>query len=142
MAYVDTSVLAAYYCPEALSSLAQSEISSLQTPVISRLVDLELCSAVALKVRTGQLDLTSANRVLSMFEVHKVAGAFHWAEIGAAEYSLARQWVSRFSTPLRSLDALHLAAAFANGIPLLTADSKLSQAASLLGVTHRLIAQP
>ncbi len=98
--------------------------------MISHLVDLELCSAVALKVRTGHLDLTSANRVLSIFEVHKSTGVFQWVEIGAVEYRMARQWISGFATPLRSLDALHL-----------TADIKLSQAAALFGVSHRLLRQ-
>jgi predicted nucleic acid-binding protein len=119
--------------------LVQAEITSLPSVMISRLVDLEFCSAVSLKVRAGQLYHVSANRVLSTFEVHKAAGGYHWAEIGPPEYLLARQWISRFTTPLRTLDALHLAAAFANGIPLLTSDIKLSQAADQLGVSNRLL---
>lgn len=141
-AYVDTSVLAAYYCPEALSSLAQAEITSLRAPTISRLVDLEFCSAVSLKVRVGQLDHASANRVLSLFDLHKGAGAYQIAEVGVAEYRLAHQWISRFSTSLRTLDALHLATAFANGITLLTSDLKLSQSADQLGVDNRLLLSP
>ncbi|MBX3169980.1 MAG: type II toxin-antitoxin system VapC family toxin [Candidatus Eremiobacteraeota bacterium] len=141
-AYIDTSVLAAYYCPEALSPLAQSKLTSLQVPIISRLVDLEFCSAVSLKVRTGQLDPTAANRVLSLFEVHKSAGAYQWREVGPAEYQLARQWVSRLTTPLRTLDSLHLAVAFTNGISLLTADFKLSRVANELGVTYQFLASP
>lgn len=141
-AYVDTSVLVAYYCPETTSNLAQTAITKLHTPTISRLVGLEFCSAISLKVRVGQLDHASANRVVSLFELHKGAGAYALAEIGAAEYRLAHQWISRFSTPLRTLDALHLATAFASGLTLLTSDIKLSQAADQLGVDNRLLLSP
>ncbi len=142
MIYVDTSVLAAYYCPEEFSDLAQAELTGQRIRVLSRLVELELCSALSLKARSGQLSLASANRVLSIFEVHKSAGAYQWVEIGPAEYRLACQWVSRFTTPLRSLDALHLAAAFVHELTLLTSDLKLSRAADHLGVPNRLLARP
>ena len=49
MAYVDTSVLAAYYCPEPLSAAAQTELGQLASPTLSPLVEVELCSAVARK---------------------------------------------------------------------------------------------
>ena len=38
-------------------------------------------------------------------------------------YHLAREWISRFTTPLRTLDALHLAVASQNNIRLVTADT-------------------
>ena len=59
MVYVDTSVLAAYYCTEPLSAAAQTAIREAHEPVISLLVEVEFASAVALKVRTGEL---TANR--------------------------------------------------------------------------------
>ena len=42
MYYIDTSVLAAYYCPEALSDKAEEVITSEAIPVISQLTRLEI----------------------------------------------------------------------------------------------------
>ena len=49
-------------------------------------------------------------------------------------YHLAREWISRFTTPLRTLDALHLAVASQNNIRLVTADTALAASAQFLGV--------
>jgi uncharacterized protein len=49
-------------------------------------------------------------------------------------YHLAREWISRFTTPLRTLDAKHLAVASQNNIRLVTADAALAASAQFLGV--------
>jgi predicted nucleic acid-binding protein len=41
-------------------------------------------------------------------------------------YEAARDWRARFTTPLRALDALHLAMADAEGLRLATTDRDLS----------------
>jgi len=53
MYYIDTSVLAAYYCPEPLSDKAEEFILASGTPVITDLTRLELFSAISRKVREG-----------------------------------------------------------------------------------------
>jgi predicted nucleic acid-binding protein len=53
---------------------------------------------------------------------------------------MARDWIGRFSTPLRAPDASHLAAAFDHDLTLLTADKALASAAKHLGVHCELIA--
>jgi len=47
--------------------------------------------------------------------------------------------IAQFSTPLRTLDALHLATAHVNQFELITADKNLEKSAVILGVTCRLI---
>jgi uncharacterized protein len=140
MAYLDTSVLTAYYCPERLSSVVQREIGGDADPVISSLVELELHSALALKVRMKELEAADASRMLSTFRVHVADGVFRMVSLGAREHDLARGWLARFVVPLRTLDALHLAATFANGLTLVTADRPLARAAGQLGMAHRLLA--
>jgi len=49
-------------------------------------------------------------------------------------------WISQFSTTLRSLDALHLAIADSNNLTLITADIKLSNSAMYFGVEFSIIA--
>jgi len=58
--YLDTSVLAAYYCPEPLSDEAESIVRASRTPAICDLTEVELFSALSRKVRTRELDATEA----------------------------------------------------------------------------------
>ena len=46
---------------------------------------------------------------------------------GARTFQKARDWFAQFTSPLRTLDGLHLAIAWTNGLTLLTADSLLAQ---------------
>ena len=43
-AYVDTSILAAYYCPEPLSAAAEDALRRIEAPAISVLTEVEFCS--------------------------------------------------------------------------------------------------
>jgi len=139
MAYIDTSVLVAYYYPEALSSAAQLEIRAASPPAKSMLCELEFISALALKTRTGELPAESAQVILSVFRRHRTDGIYRILPIEDREYSTACKWLSMFKTTLRAPDAFHLAAAFSNGLTLITADKALSQAADLFHISHRLL---
>ncbi len=134
MKYIDTSVLVACYCPERLSAAANAALAALRQRNISGLTEVEFCSALSQKVRAGELSRAAAGKISGEFESHMRAGLFQVLDIGVAEYGLARGWLARFSTPLRALDALHLAAAFANSLELLTADKPLYAAGTALGV--------
>jgi hypothetical protein len=140
MAYIDTSVLVAYYCPERLSLKAERIVRAAEGPAISPLVEVEFCSALAIKTRTGGLAKDDARKVLSVFLAHLLEGRYRSVPIDAREYLLARDWIGAFSTPLRTVDALHLAAAFSNDLTLVTADKALAACAKALGVKHRLVA--
>jgi uncharacterized protein len=140
MSYLDTSVLAAYYCPEPLSNKVQKALNQLTEPTISPLVDLEMHSALAMKVRARELDTAAAGQILAMFQVHLSDARYRIVPIGAREYTLGRSWLGGFNTPLRTLDALHLAAAFANGLALVSADRTLVRCARQIGIKHQLIA--
>jgi len=140
MVYIDTSVLIAYYWPEAISPAAQSEIRKARGPAISPLSEVEFHSALALKKRMKEMDEESARRILSAFRAHRRDGVYRIVPIEAREYALSCEWIETFRTPLRALDALHLAAAFSNGLTLITADKVLADSAKCFGVKHRLIA--
>lgn len=139
MTYIDTSILAAYYCPERLSSKVQKVLSGITDATISPLVELEFHSALAAKVRARELDGPAARRVASAFQVHLAEGLYRVVPVEAREYALARQWIGGFATSLRTLDALHLAAASTNHLILLTADKGLARAAAQLGVRHKIL---
>jgi predicted nucleic acid-binding protein len=140
MVYIDTSVLIAYYWPESLSAAAQSEIRKAEGPAISPLSEVEFHSALALKKRMKEMDEESARRILSAFRVHRADGVYRVVPIEAREYLLSCEWLGTFRTSLRALDALHLAAAFSNGLTLITADRILAESAKHFGVKYRLVA--
>ena len=139
MSYIDTSILVAYYCPEMLSRAAQSAIREAPEPTISTLSDVEFISALALKRRTGEIDESTARRILSLFRQHRADHIYRLVPIGAREFAVARDWLETFRASLRALDALHLAAASTAGLMLLTADKGLAESAALLGVGHNLL---
>ncbi|HEX4025797.1 MAG TPA: type II toxin-antitoxin system VapC family toxin [Steroidobacteraceae bacterium] len=130
-AYIDTSVLGAYYCPEPLSPAAESALRDVEAPVISNLVQLEFSSLVARKRQLKELDARKAAQVLSAFNDHVDGGFYRRIPIGAEHFIRAQQLVET-ATALRTLDALHLAAALIEGIPILTADGQLAGAAKKL----------
>ena len=139
MSYIDTSVLVAYYWPETLSRAAQAELRKAPGPTISPLSELEFHCALALKMRTGEMDERSARRILSAFRLHRADGVYRVVPIEAREYAISCEWVGTFRTSLRTLDALHMAVAFSNGLTLITADKILAESARRFGVKHKLI---
>lgn len=139
MAYLDTSVLVAYYCPEALSEAAEKMILEDRQPAVSALTEVELVSALARKIRERELSRENANRVLTEFQSHLNQSLFKRIPLERHHYSVAFHWVAQFAVPLRTLDALHLAVAAQNNLELITADHRLVQAARKLGVRIRLL---
>ena len=139
MIYVDTSILAAYYCPEPLSGRAQKVLQEAVDRAISSLVELELISAIARKVRTRQIRRKDAQRILNLFRSHLEQGTYTRLGVDAAHFAQAREWLASLSVPLQTLDALHVAVAKMSGCSILTADTVLAKACTKVGVAARLI---
>lgn len=137
--YIDTSVLAAYYCPEAMSAAAQRLLSSIKGPVISWLTEVELFSALSRKVREQTLGAQDAGRIASLFREHVKAGYFTVLPVEAVDYEHAAQQLGRFSNALRALDALHLAVIERETLTLATADRTMAVEAKRIGLKTNLI---
>jgi hypothetical protein len=137
--YVDTSVLAAYYCPEPLSGQAQRALAQANERAISPLVELEFVSAIARKVRTREMRRGDARRILAAFQSHLEQGIYTRLAVESAHFAKARDWLTTLAIPLQTLDALHVAMAAMKGCPLLTADAALAKACAKVGVTALLI---
>ncbi len=131
-AYIDTSVLTGVYCQEPGSKRAQRTLQECE-PSISGLVRLEFSSAVAKKVRAGTLTRIEATRIIAQFQTHIRDGVFELLPTHESHYALANGWMDSCVTALRTLDALHLALAHTNGLPLITADKALAKAGKQLG---------
>lgn len=139
MAYIDTSALVACYCPEPLSATVEREVRRSGAPAISPLTEVEFYSALALKTRTHEMEKNVARRVLSLFRLHCADGAYRIVPIGAREFAVACEWIGAFATTLPTVDALHLAAGFANGLAVVTLDRDLARSAAHLDVRCRLV---
>lgn len=137
--YVDTSLLAAYYCPEALSLAAERTLRSHRAPTISELTQVEFASAISRKVREKTLSQEHAARVMAQFEAHVEDGYYEVLSLRPRDYRLAKSWLGQLSGTLRTLDALHLAVAEAAGGVIVTADHRLAAEAQRLGMPVRLL---
>lgn len=128
-AYVDASVLGSYYCPEPSSAAAEAALRRVEDPIISSLTEVEFFSLVAKKYRLKELTESNARQTLEIFTAHVADGYYRRLVLTAEHYVKARHLIGSFSTTLHTLDALHLALALSEKLPMLTADNILATAA-------------
>ncbi|MBT3225198.1 MAG: type II toxin-antitoxin system VapC family toxin [Calditrichaeota bacterium] len=139
MIYIDTSILVAYYCPEKMSDQVEDILVKARHPAISQLTEVELTSALARKTRENALSKEDAMDILTIFRTHIDNKSYQYLPIHPKHFSTAMNWIAEFNTPLRTLDALHLAIAAQNKAPLLTVDIKFAESAETLGIDVTLI---
>jgi predicted nucleic acid-binding protein len=87
----------------------------------------------------NELEQLDGNRIISRFLSHLDADFFTLISVDSRHWRLARSYIGLFNTPLRTLDALHLAIASLEEFELFTSDQQLVQAAAVLGVKIRTI---
>jgi len=141
MFYLDTSVVAAYYCPEPLSEEIEVFLTTNGQMSISNLTEVELFSAVARKVRERGLSKSDAIRIHATFLAHLDNQLYTLVPLVEQHYKLARDWIGMLNNTLRTLDALHLAVAASEGITLVTADRGLAKSARVLGLAPVVIGE-
>ena len=134
MYYLDTSVLAPYYCPEPLSDKVEKIVISADRPCISSLSEVELASAISRKIREKNLSLEDGNKIFNQFQTHLKESLFRLISVEDRHYQTAKNWILQFAVPLKTLDALHLAVAAGGELTLLTADRQLDIAAKYFGI--------
>ncbi len=139
MIYIDTSILVAFYCPEKISDQVEDILVRTSSRAISQLTEVELTSALARKIRENALFPEDALAILSIFRSHVDDKSYQYLPIQPKHFSTAMNWIAEFRTPLRTLDALHLAIAAQNKTALLTADIKFAESAKTLGVKVTLV---
>lgn len=128
-AYIDTSVLGAYYCPEALSAAAEAALQEIRTPVISLLSEVEFCSLISRKRRLKEFNDREAKQILDLFATHVAEGYYRRLALTTEHFLKARQLLAAEIGTLHTLDALHLTVVLAETLPLMTADREFAKAA-------------
>jgi uncharacterized protein len=100
---------------------------------------VELFSAVARKLRMREISPEEARQIALNFQTDLDENFYSRIPLEAIHYNLARDWISRFEVPLRTLDALHLAVASSNHLLLVTGDEALARSAGTLGIEVQLL---
>ncbi|MGC5616676.1 type II toxin-antitoxin system VapC family toxin [Georgenia sp. Z1491] len=139
--YIDTSALARVYLGDQSDSARLTQVVyEHEDPVItSELTDVEIASAFARATRQGTIDASTAATLMDRYAADTSdIGPVGVVALDGATLALAQRYV--LSTPVRSLDAIHLAACaqFRESTPdevrLLSRDRRQNDAAQAIGI--------
>ena len=145
-AYWDTSCVLALYAPEEISSQA-AELATLEKGQIhsSAILEFEMTFAVHAKEARGEIPSGGSAKVLSQFQTDLQRGRFLLVPLGIDIKACTRDIAARTlqAEPpvfLRTLDGIHIATALELGSSeLITADRKMADAATLLGIKTKFL---
>jgi uncharacterized protein len=141
MFYLDTSVIVAALVNEEASERASAflwEAVNTTRVVVSDWTLTEFSSAIALKIRTGQLNSDYQAEIQSVFD-GLVMETFELIPVERRHFLLAAKLAAQRNVNLRASDALHLAISEETRTELVTLDRRMAEAAAALEIAARLI---
>ena len=136
MNYFDTSFLIPVFVDEPTSKQVEQFLKRqpLGETAVSQWTHIEFSSAVARHVRLGHMDAEAALEVDTAFD-SLVAQSFVTISPTPMDFDLAKHFLRRYETGLRSGDALHLAVASNHGArAIYSLDRGLLKAGHILGL--------
>lgn len=114
MIYLDTSALVKLYLLEEGSAVVQELVSSQHDPLpVWELQEMELSSALRLKVFWGEISQGDADRQLELFDQRKQKGHYYFPDLDRAAFLTTFLRLSAHTPELgcRTLDIMHVACA-------------------------------
>jgi uncharacterized protein len=131
--YLDASALVKLLVPEPESDDLNRALAGLTDVIVSDLALTEMASALGRRVREKRLTRDNARRLYR--EASKLHASAHHAELRPPVHRRAERLMLSLATPLRTLDALHLATALdAEAATVVTFDPRLREAAGSQGL--------
>ena len=127
MIYLDTSIIAPFYWAEALSDPVEELLRTETELGLSRLVEVELFSALSRRVRIREISQEDAKEITIQFQTHVDNDFYIRIPLETAHYQLACELIGRFDTPSSSI--IHFIAYPADTLYILTEnqDTTVSQ---------------
>lgn len=138
-AYFDTRALVPVYVPEPLTAHALRRWRDDPEIVVSRLTELEFYSALARKLRRGDMQHPLILQIANTFARHLRSGLYTSLQITNGVFTVARDFLQTFSTAIRTLDAIHVACCASLQVTVVTADSSLAERAAYCDIDHELL---
>ncbi|QRM46220.1 type II toxin-antitoxin system VapC family toxin [Rhizobium sp. BG4] len=141
MFYLDTSVIVAALVNEEASERASAflwEAVNTTRVVVSDWTLTEFSSAIALKIRTGQLNSDYQAEIQNVFD-GLVTETFELIPVERRHFLLAAKLAAQRNVNLRASDALHLAISEETRTELVTLDRRMAEAGAALEIAARLI---
>ncbi len=135
--YVDTSALVKRYVQEANSAAFDTFVEDGQQELlISPLTVTEFHSVMRRRLRMGDLDANFLLRTHQLFARELQATVWRMQAMPESAFADAALWLDELTSPLATLDALHLACAHSYRCShLATSDRQLARAAQSSGLS-------